>query len=115
MGNIAPYQFNLTVNCGADYVMTVPFTAVDGVTAVNLSAPEMDIRVQASSAAALVVTPALSVSGNTVTITISGAVSDAITADGGQYDLFATRVDTGARVKLLYGTVSFIQNTTAIV
>ena len=71
--NTAPYRLDLapgavlagvttdlSIYCGVDWSLQVPFTASDGVTPVTVSTPEMQIRAQADSGASLLLTPTLS-------------------------------------------------------
>ena len=107
---------DMTIYCGADWAMAVPFLASDGVTPVSLTSPEMEIRsVAGDPSSTLILTPTLFVSGNVVTVSITGTASLPIQAPVGYYDLFATRADTNARVKLLFGKALFSPATTVVI
>lgn len=125
MASVAPFRLDfgphsvvngvavdLTVYCGSDWQITVPFVAADGVTAVNVSSPLMTVRVSQDKTSTLLITPTLSASTNTVTITIPGSVSKLLNTTSGFYDLFATRADTSGPIKLLYGQVTIVPQTT---
>lgn len=127
MVNVLPYRLNfgpnavlngqptdLSVYCGMDWSITVPFTGTDGTTPINLASPLMDVRAVADSTSLLILSPTLTVAANTVTIKIPGSVSKLVTAKSGAYDLHATRTDTGAPIWLLAGYVTFVQSTTVL-
>lgn len=127
MSNIAPFKLNLSqgvtvggvaldlsVYCGQDWLITVPFYAADGVTPVNVSSPLMQIRAAADRTSALICTPTLTANANAITISIPGSASKLIGYGSGAYDLHATRADTGGPLWLMFGHVTFNQSTTAL-
>lgn len=126
MSSVAPFRLDLgphsvangqafdgTVYCGSDWQIIVPFYANDGVTPVNVSSPLMTVRVSQDKTSQLLITPTLSASTNTVTITIPGSVSKLLNTTSGFYDLFATRADTSGPIKLLFGQVTIVPQTTS--
>ena len=112
----APVLQPLTIEIGADFTAQVPFTDQATGDPIPVGSPKMQIRASDYPNAVTVITPALSASGNTITITISAAQSLTVTAEkiSGVYDLFATRTDTNQVVKLLYGPVTFVENVTPL-
>lgn len=108
----APRQQVLQVPCGMDWAFAVQFTDSQTGVAIDLSAPQMQVRTGPYEAATLLLTPVCTVASNIVTVQFTGASTGVVGVPRGFYDLFATRVDTGAPVKLLYGPVLFVQNVT---
>lgn len=108
----APVYQPLTIDLGADFEMQIPFT--DGSTGdpIPVGSPAMQIRTGQSVESPLLITPTVSASGNTVTATVLGTTSTGVPAGTvvGYYDVFATRTDTGAVVKLCGGPVTFVPN-----
>jgi hypothetical protein len=110
-----PRQQPLNIPGGADYILSVSFTDESN-NPINISTPEMQIRLTNSQSGTLLLTPTFAVSSNTVTVTVAGSSTQGYTAvQKGYYDLFATRTDNGERVKLLYGQVTVTQPVTALV
>lgn len=103
--------FDLSIYAGADWSLSVPFYGADGTTAVNVTNARMQVK---DATGALLVTPTASVAGNVVTVSILGTASAALQAQTGAYDLFVTRADTGAVVKLLYGSASIAPAITSL-
>lgn len=110
----APVYQPLTIEQGADFEMQIPFT--DGVTGdpIPVGSPAMQIRAAQYDEAPLLVAPVVSASGNTVTATVAGTASLGLAPStvSGFYDVFVTRTDTGAVVKLAAGPVTFVPNVT---
>jgi hypothetical protein len=105
---------DLVVDCGADF--TVAITFVDSTTnaAIPLSSPKCDVRSDDYSGSDLLLSPAVSVAGNVVTVTITETASLAVSPQRAYYDVFATRSDTGQEVRLAFGRVTFRANVTAL-
>lgn len=110
----APATQNIDLEAGSDFSMTVSF--VDSVTGnpVNLSAPQMQVRSEAYFEANLLISPTVTVATNVVTVKIPGATTKTMESQRAYYDLFATRVDTGAPVKLAEGVVTITGAVTAL-
>lgn len=113
MTSTAPMQQALTVECGADYEALISLVDASN-NPINVATPRMDIRAAGYSTSALVISPDLSTSANTVTVTITGTATKAMTGRVASYDLFATRTDTGQEVKLAYGSVTFVPAVTQL-
>lgn len=115
MTTTAPAYQPLIINIGADFEIQVPFTDQATGDPIPVASPKMQIRAGIYPSAPLIVTPTVTASGNTVTVALSGTDSLTVTSVfRGAYDLFATRTDTGAEVKLLYGPVTFVANVTTL-
>jgi hypothetical protein len=130
MVNVQPYKLNLgpgsalldangkaadlSIFCGADWTLTVPFYGPDGVTPINVTSPQMQIRAVADETSALIITPTLTPVTNTITISIPGSATKLLTARSGAYTLHAVRADTSAPVWLMYGNVTIVPPTTIL-
>lgn len=106
----APVNAPLVVPCGEDFVVEVVYTS--GGDPVAVSDPQMQVRDSPNTTGTLVLTPSCSASSNTVTVRFTAAQTSAVTATTAYYDLFATRADTSAVVKLAYGQITFPPNIT---
>jgi len=96
-----------SIYCGTDWALTVPYTD-DAGAPIPITAPRMQVRRHGYSTADLILAMGVTTVANVATVTLTATQTTAVTADHGFYDLFATRTDTNAEVKLLYGRVVFV-------
>lgn len=127
MSNVAPFQLNfapgvtiggvvydLTVYCGSDWALSIPFYASDGVTPVNVSGAQMQIKSTEDSSSMVLVVPTVSTSTNVISISIPGSATKKLNATRGYYDVTVIRADTGGSVRVAEGVVVFDPATTTL-